>query len=73
MHTEHLGAALRIFVIGFGGVFLNLTLLMCALKVIGWTAVRSEQKKKAAEKAAAEKAAQEKEKEPEKEPESKKE
>ena len=68
MHTEHLGAALRIFVIGFGGVFLNLTLLMCALKVIGWTAVRSEQKKKAVEKAA-----QEKEKEPEKEPESKKE
>ena len=59
MDAEKLTRGLQIFVVGFGGVFLNLVLLMGAVKGLAWGMAVSERRKAAAK--------DEKEKEKEKE------
>lgn len=50
MDMEKLSRGLQIFVIGFGGVFLNLVILMGSVKALAWglaVAEKKETKKKA--------------------------
>ena len=47
--VSNLEAGLRIFAVGFTGVFLNLALIMGVLKAIGWGAGRYEAHRKAQE------------------------
>ena len=46
--VSNLEAGLRIFAVGFSGVFLNLALIMGVLKAIDWGVKRYEQQQEAA-------------------------
>lgn len=50
MDAEKLTRGLQIFVVGLGGVFLNLVLLMGAVKGLAWGMAVSERRKTAAKK-----------------------
>ncbi len=49
--VTNLETGLRIFAVGFSGVFLNLALIMGVLRLIGWGADRYEERRKASEAA----------------------
>lgn len=46
MNLQNMDVALRIFIVGFSGVFLNLAFLMGAVKLFGFMIRRSEQRQK---------------------------
>jgi hypothetical protein len=50
MNVGNLEAGLRIFIVGFGGVFVNLMLIWGTLKILGWGVARMARAKEQPEK-----------------------